>query len=73
MTLGSVGEVNFLYHQNICIELLKTGGKLTTTSWNWVSLTLPILSFLFLWVGFVSVGGKQTDCYLITKEFILKT
>jgi hypothetical protein len=80
--LCSVCEVNFLYHQTICIELLKIGEELMTTSWKISECRTTKLGefnpthlypFSFLRVGFLSVEGKQTDCYLITKEFILKT
>jgi len=80
--LGSACEVNSLYHQTICMELLKTGGKRMTTSWKISECRntklgnfnpTHLYSFSFLRVGFLSVEGKQTDCYLITKEFILKT
>jgi len=80
--LGSVCEVNFLYHQTICEELLKIGGERMTISWKISECPTTKLvefnpthfySFSFLRVGFLSVEGKQPDCYLITKEFILKT
>jgi hypothetical protein len=79
---GSACEVNFLYYQTIFMEMLKIGGKRMTTSWKISDCRntnlgkfnpTHLYSFSILRVGFLSVEGKQSGCYLITKEFIMKT
>jgi len=69
LRLVSICEVNSLYHQTICMEMLTIGGERMTTSWNISGCQTTKLGefnpthlyyFSILRVGFLSVEGKQS-------------